>query len=115
MIIVADKYVAANTAGGHVLNLDFVTESELSQIRDNFNWGLQQSRIGLTGAIARCLVSADDKFAPQYLSKLLRKLRNSQDVASLGSNTILAMAEVADSVGCGHLADELHSLAQKGK
>lgn len=66
-----------------VLALDFISATELSQIRDAFSWASQCSRISTKGSAALCLASADDKYSVQYLAKLINKLRQAVRIEDL--------------------------------
>lgn len=97
-----------------VFNLDTMTESELSQIRDNFLWAQAQSRLSLRGSIALALHSADDKYSVRYLSMLMDKIRT-KDLANMTAAEYDALAEVCHGAGYGSLADQLDDLADKAR
>lgn len=99
-----------------VLHLDFVTAAELSQIRDSFTWANQRSRISLRGSVALCLASADDKYSPQYLSRLIEKVRQTPRIEDLSAEVLNSIAEVIESTGFGHTLDLLDAvIASKQK
>lgn len=97
-----------------VFNLDTMTESELSQIRDNFLWAQAQSRLSLRGSIALALHSADDKYSIRYLSMLMDKIRT-KDLSAMNAAEYDALAEVCAGAGYGSLADQLDALADKAR
>lgn len=110
-MIILNRYAQ----GARVLSLDFVTEAELSQIRENFVWAQSQTRLGLKGSIAKCLSESDDKFSPAYLSKLIAKVRQANNLKDLPTEVLEAIAEVADSIGYGNLANNLDSIIESKK
>ena len=97
-----------------VFNLDTMSESELSQIRDNFLWAQAQSRLSMRGSIALALHSADDKYSVRYLSMLMDKVRT-KDLAAMSASEYDALAEVCAGAGYGSLADQLDALADKAR
>lgn len=101
--------------GARVLNLDFISESELSQVRDNFVWAQSQMRLGLKGSIAKALSEADDKFNPLYISNLIAKVRGTVSLKDLPTEVLEAIAEVADSIGYGNLTNNLDSIIESKK
>lgn len=110
-MIVTNKYVQ----GVPALSMDFITESELSQIRDNFVWAQAQTRLSLKGSVARCLNEADDKFSPVYLSHLLARVRGAVGIKDLSVEILSAIIEVAESIGYGNLAANLDSILEAKK
>jgi hypothetical protein len=110
-MIILNRYAQ----GARVLSLDYSTEAELSQIRENFVWAQSQTRLGLKGSIAKCLSEADDKFSPQYLSVLISKVRQATCIKDLSAEVLEAVAEVAESIGYGNLAANLDSILESKK
>lgn len=110
-MIIINRYAQ----GARVLSMDFVTDSELSQVRDHFMWAQSQTRLGLRGCIAKCLSEADDKFSPVYLSKLIAKVRQIPCIKDLSTEILEAIAEVAESIGYGTLASNLDSILESKK
>lgn len=109
MISIVDNRYAGSMP---VFHLDFVTAAELSQIRDSFTWASQRSRISLRGSVALCLASADDKYSPQYLSRLIEKVRQTPRLEDLDTEVLNAIAEVIESTGFGHTLDLLDSVIE---
>lgn len=97
--------------------LDFITEADLSILRDDLIWARTQSRLTLKGAIALALAEADNKYAPQYVGRLLRKIRTLPDsgLAGLDNNILSAIAEVCEGLGYGNLAYQLDSMIESNK
>lgn len=112
-MIVINKY-SSYRGFNMVFNLDTMSESELSQIRDNFLWAGAQSRLSLKGSIALALHSADDKYSVRYLSMLMDKIRT-KDLATMSASEYDALAEVCQGAGYGALADQLDDLADKAR
>ena len=116
-MITIDKYASHKGFNG-LMALDFITESDLSILRDDLLWARKQSRLSLKGAIALALAEADNKYAPQYVGRLLRKVRTLPDslgLSSLNSNILEAIAEVCEGLGYGNLASNLDSFIESKK
>lgn len=111
-MIVLNRYAQ----GARVLSMDYSTESELTQVRDNFLWAQSQTRLGLKGSIAKALSEADDKFSPIYISKLIAKVRQpGSSLKDLSYEVLEAIAEVVESIGYGTLASNLDSILESKK
>lgn len=110
-MIILNKYAQ----GARVLHMDYITESELSQVRDHFMWSQSQTRLGLRGSVARCLSEADDKFSPVYISKLIAKVRQTNSIKDLSVEILAAISEVAESIGYGDLSCNLDSIIESKK
>jgi hypothetical protein len=116
-MITVTKYASHKGFNG-LMALDFVTEADLSMLRDDLIWARTQSRLSLRGAIALALAEADNKYAPQYVGRLLRKIRTlpeTSGLAGLDNNILSAIAEVCEGLGYGNLAYNLDSIIESNK
>jgi hypothetical protein len=116
-MITIDKYATFKGFNG-LMSMDYLTESDLSILRDDLLWARKQSRLSLKGAVALALAEADQKYAPQYVGRLLRKVRTLPDslgLTSLNHNVLEALAEICEGLGYGSLANNLDSLIESKK